>query len=89
MINLLVQVLCNKDPLTLKQGKYMTELFPKAKWIFMVRDGRAVIHSVITRQAGIALQTSRKLFRPRVRFIRYSIGSPHNVLDRGCYKNGF
>jgi hypothetical protein len=42
-------VLCNKDPLAFKQGQYLSKLFPKSKWIFMVRDGRAVIHSVIKR----------------------------------------
>jgi len=61
------KVLCNKDPLTLKQGKYMTELFPKAKWIFMVRDGRAVIHSVITRKVTIS---------------GYNLKSPRQCLDR-------
>ena len=43
------EILCNKDPLALKQGLYLTKIFPKSKWIFMVRDGRAVIHSVIKR----------------------------------------
>ena len=42
-------VLCNKDPLAFKHGQYLSKLFPKSKWIFMVRDGRAVIHSVIKR----------------------------------------
>ena len=47
-------VLCNKDPLTLKWGGYMADIFPNSKWIFMVRDGRAVIHSVITRKVTIS-----------------------------------
>lgn len=38
-----------KDPLALKQGDYLARIFPKSKWIFMVRDGRAVVHSVIKR----------------------------------------
>lgn len=42
--------LCNKDPLTLKMGSYVLELFPNAKFIFMVRDGRATVHSIISRQ---------------------------------------
>lgn len=33
--------LCNKDPLTLKMGSYVIELFPNAKFLFMIRDGRA------------------------------------------------
>lgn len=42
--------LCNKDPLTLKMGSYILELFPNAKFIFMVRDGRATVHSIISRK---------------------------------------
>ena len=42
-------ILCNKDPLALIRGEYLSEIFPKSKWIFMVRDGRAVIHSIISR----------------------------------------
>ena len=42
--------LCNKDPFTLKYGVYLLKLFPQAKFIFMIRDGRAVVHSLITRK---------------------------------------
>lgn len=42
--------LCNKDPLTLKSADYLSELFPEAKFIFMVRDGRATVHSIISRK---------------------------------------
>ncbi|KAH0561378.1 hypothetical protein KQX54_016486, partial [Cotesia glomerata] len=42
--------LCNKDPLTLKMGSYILELFPNAKFLFMVRDGRATVHSIISRK---------------------------------------
>ncbi|CAH1973196.1 unnamed protein product [Acanthoscelides obtectus] len=45
--------LCNKDPLTIKSGTYVLELFPNAKFIFMVRDGRATVHSIITRKVTI------------------------------------
>ena len=44
--------LCNKDPFTLRSASYLHELFPNAKFIFMVRDGRAVVHSIVTRQVG-------------------------------------
>merc|ERR1719244_333476 len=43
------EILCNKDPLALREGDYLTTLFPQSRWIFMIRDGRAVIHSVIKR----------------------------------------
>ncbi|KAG8224350.1 hypothetical protein J437_LFUL004306 [Ladona fulva] len=42
--------LCNKDPLTLKSAVYLSELFPAAKFILMVRDGRATVHSIISRK---------------------------------------
>lgn len=45
--------LCNKDPLTIKMGTYVVDLFPNAKFIFMVRDGRATAHSIITRKVTI------------------------------------
>jgi len=47
-------VLCNKDPLTLKHGSYMAKLFPNSKWLFMMRDGRAVVHSIIKRNVSIS-----------------------------------
>lgn len=46
--------LCNKDPFTLRSANYLHELFPNAKFIFMVRDGRAVVHSIVTRQVSFA-----------------------------------
>ncbi|CAH2074798.1 unnamed protein product, partial [Iphiclides podalirius] len=45
--------LCNKDPLVLKMGTYVLELFPNAKFLFMVRDGRATVHSIISRKVTI------------------------------------
>ncbi len=45
--------LCNKDPFTLKSGVYLRRLFPKGKFLFMVRDGRATVHSIITRKVTI------------------------------------
>ncbi|XP_026461517.1 protein-tyrosine sulfotransferase-like [Ctenocephalides felis] len=45
--------LCNKDPLTLKMGTYVLDLFPNAKFLFMVRDGRATVHSIISRKVTI------------------------------------
>ena len=45
--------LCNKDPFTLKSGTYLKKLFPRGKFLFMVRDGRATVHSIITRKVDI------------------------------------
>lgn len=44
---------CNKDPFTLKSAGYLSEIFPNSKFIFMVRDGRATVHSIITRKVTI------------------------------------
>ncbi|KAJ6656574.1 hypothetical protein lerEdw1_003461 [Lerista edwardsae] len=46
--------LCNKDPFTLKSSLYLSRLFPNAKFLLMVRDGRASVHSMITRKVTIA-----------------------------------
>ncbi|KAK9496819.1 hypothetical protein O3M35_012948 [Rhynocoris fuscipes] len=45
--------LCNKDPLTLKTADYLSTLYPNSKFIFMVRDGRATVHSIISRKVTI------------------------------------
>ena len=45
--------LCNKDPFTLKSMNKIMELFPNSKFMFMVRDGRATCHSIISRKVSI------------------------------------
>ncbi|KAK2710923.1 hypothetical protein QYM36_012184 [Artemia franciscana] len=45
--------LCNKDPFTMKSALYLSELFPNGRFIFMVRDGRATVHSIISRKVTI------------------------------------
>ncbi|KAK6191532.1 hypothetical protein SNE40_003197 [Patella caerulea] len=55
--------LCNKDPFTLKSTIYLSNLFPNAKFVFMIRDGRAVVNSIITRKvtiSGFDLKNPRK-----------------------------
>ncbi|ESP01489.1 hypothetical protein LOTGIDRAFT_139716 [Lottia gigantea] len=39
----------DKDPLNLKYMVYLKHLFPNSKFILMLRDGRAVVHSLMTR----------------------------------------
>jgi protein-tyrosine sulfotransferase len=46
-------VLCDKDPFVLKYATYVSTLFPDAKFLLLVRDARAVIHSIMTRQVTI------------------------------------
>ncbi|XP_077016827.1 protein-tyrosine sulfotransferase 2 isoform X1 [Tamandua tetradactyla] len=48
------RVLCNKDPFALKSSVYLSRLFPNSKFLLMVRDGRASVHSMITRKVTIA-----------------------------------
>ncbi|CAH1802280.1 unnamed protein product [Owenia fusiformis] len=46
--------LCNKDPFTLKSMVYLSGLFPNSKYLFMIRDGRATVHSIISRKVTIS-----------------------------------
>ncbi|XP_069827298.1 protein-tyrosine sulfotransferase 1 isoform X2 [Dendropsophus ebraccatus] len=46
--------LCNKDPFALKSLSYLAKIFPNAKFVLMVRDGRASVHSMISRKVTIA-----------------------------------
>lgn len=48
-----VKHLCNKDPLVLRFTSYMKNVFPNSKYILMIRDGRATVHSIITRKVSI------------------------------------
>lgn len=45
--------LCNKDPFALKSLSYLSHIFPKAKFVLMLRDGRATVHSMISRKVGV------------------------------------
>lgn len=45
--------LCNKDPLVLRYTTYMKSVFPNSKYILMIRDGRATVHSIISRKVTI------------------------------------
>ncbi|XP_012670131.2 protein-tyrosine sulfotransferase 2 [Clupea harengus] len=47
-------LLCNKDPFTLKSAVYLSQLFPNSKFILMLRDGRATVHSMISRRVTIS-----------------------------------
>lgn len=48
------RVLCNKDPFTLKSAVYLSHIFPNSKFLLMLRDGRASVHSMISRRVTIA-----------------------------------
>ncbi|ELU09836.1 hypothetical protein CAPTEDRAFT_172938 [Capitella teleta] len=46
--------LCNKDPFTLKSTVYLSQMFPNSKFLLLIRDGRAVVHSIISRKVTIS-----------------------------------
>ncbi|XP_070572657.1 protein-tyrosine sulfotransferase 1-like [Ptychodera flava] len=46
-------LLGNKDPLVLLTMAELAKIFPNASFILMVRDGRAVVHSIITRKVTV------------------------------------
>merc|ERR1711874_159892 len=77
------QRLCNKDPLALKSGTYLSQLFPKSKFLFVVRDGRAVAHSVVTRKITI---TGYELNNPRQILERWN--SMVQMMDSQCTEMG-
>ncbi|XP_069112259.1 protein-tyrosine sulfotransferase 1-like [Argopecten irradians] len=45
--------LCSKDPLAFKDAEYLAKIFPNSKLLLMVRDGRAVCHSLRTRELTV------------------------------------
>ncbi|WKX99176.1 hypothetical protein Q1695_014226 [Nippostrongylus brasiliensis] len=45
--------LCNKDPFTAFHLPLLKRMFPNAKFILMIRDARAIIHSIIDRHVPV------------------------------------
>lgn len=45
--------LCNKDPLLLNYMTDLRRIYPKSKFVLMVRDGRAVAYSIVSRNVTI------------------------------------
>ncbi len=41
-------ILCIKDPFLMLSAGYILKLFPNSKFILMIRDGRAVAHSILS-----------------------------------------
>lgn len=46
--------LCNKDPYTALWLPTIRRLYPNSKFILMIRDARAVIHSMVERKVPVA-----------------------------------
>uniref|UniRef100_A0AC35TIY7 Protein-tyrosine sulfotransferase n=1 Tax=Rhabditophanes sp. KR3021 TaxID=114890 RepID=A0AC35TIY7_9BILA len=47
-------IYCNKDPLNLSHANRLHEMFPKSKFILMIRDGRATVHSIMSREVPVS-----------------------------------
>ena len=54
--------LCNKDPFVLKNTIYLSKLFPKSKFILMIRDARGTINSILKRNIRITNFKNDNLF---------------------------
>lgn len=46
-------LLCNKDPFAIRSMVHIRQMFPNSKFIMMIRDGRSVAHSIISRHVTI------------------------------------
>ncbi len=58
--------MCNKDPLVSRFSALMKQEFPNSKFILMLRDARATVHSIVTRKvtiSGFNLSDYRDVFR--------------------------
>ena len=50
----MAKYLCNKDPLVLNYMGDIMRIFPRAKFVLMIRDGRAVAYSIVSRNITIS-----------------------------------
>uniref|UniRef100_A0AC35U8K1 Protein-tyrosine sulfotransferase n=1 Tax=Rhabditophanes sp. KR3021 TaxID=114890 RepID=A0AC35U8K1_9BILA len=75
--------LCNKDPFTLKSTTYLAKVYPNGKFLLMIRDGRATIHSVISRKVTI---TGFNLDDFRQCMIRWNAGI--EIMYKQCLEVG-
>uniref|UniRef100_A0A0K0FXG3 Protein-tyrosine sulfotransferase n=1 Tax=Strongyloides venezuelensis TaxID=75913 RepID=A0A0K0FXG3_STRVS len=46
-------IYCNKDPLNMSYGGRLKEMFPNGKFILLIRDGRASVHSIMSRKVPV------------------------------------
>src|SRR6218665_2964954 len=78
--------LCNNDPFALRSIDRLHRVFPRSKFLLMIRDGRATVHSIISRKItikGFDFRSYRRALRDwnRVVTTMYqqcrSVGSEH------------
>lgn len=79
--------LCNKDPFTIRSAVYLNSLFPNSKFIFIIRDGRAVVHSIISRKViGLFVNIQHCIdtfLSPRLLSPDLTLQTPGNVSKSG------
>lgn len=46
-------LLCNKDPFAIRSMSHIVKMFPRSKFVLMIRDARSVSHSIISRHVTI------------------------------------
>ncbi|CAF1587301.1 unnamed protein product [Didymodactylos carnosus] len=59
-------ILCINDHFVLKDASYISKLFPNSKFLLLIRDARAVIHSIMSKNVtiiGFSLTDYRKNFK--------------------------
>ncbi|CAL1277994.1 unnamed protein product [Larinioides sclopetarius] len=79
--------LCNKDPFSLRSSVYLHSLFPNAKFVLMLRDGRAVVHSIISRKVtitGMDLHDYRQCLRRWTAAVQAMYNQCHLLGPRIC-----
>lgn len=79
--------LCNKDPFTLKSAVYLAKLFPQSKYVLMIRDGRAVVHSIISRKVtitGFDLSSYRNCLQRWNQAMETMVGQCHQLGSEKC-----
>lgn len=76
--------LCNKDPFALKSLSYLAHIFPKGKFVLMLRDGRATVHSMISRKVRLSV-FSFMLQRP----LRLAVQAATRDAKKPCHLTGF
>ncbi|VDM75977.1 unnamed protein product [Strongylus vulgaris] len=45
--------LCCNDPPSLNAAEFLATVFPNARFIFMIRDGRAVVHDILSGKSNV------------------------------------
>ncbi|XP_060640771.1 protein-tyrosine sulfotransferase 2 [Anolis sagrei] len=81
------QLLCNQDPFALRSAAYLARIFPNSRFILMLRDGRAVVRSLMAGQvrlAGFDLRSTRDCLSQWSKAVEAMLGQCLQVGPRRC-----